>query len=110
MAEAEAIGSGSTPSFSMRMVIYGIKKRFPSVRNISTEQLEQWHTEKRDNLVFLVREDNYQPFIAIVTADNYLFLSGHPCSRRIQCESLVRGQTRGPRWSAFTGESGNCKQ
>ncbi len=57
MAEAQDQGKdSSSPSMtmSMRMVIYGVKKAFPSVRNVTCEQLEQWRSEKRENLVCLV--------------------------------------------------------
>ena len=30
---------------SMRMVIYGIKKKFPSVRSVTAEQLQRWIKE-----------------------------------------------------------------
>ena len=47
----------SAPSLSMRMVTFGIRKKFPSVRNINSEQLEQWcaeSVERLRNLVCLV--------------------------------------------------------
>lgn len=57
MAEAAVDGSTqseSNKSFSMRMAIYGICKKFPSVRNISCDQLEKWRQDKDDKLVILV--------------------------------------------------------
>ena len=59
MAEASS-GSkpkATAPTFSMRMVTYGIRKAFPSVQNISCEQLEKWRAENPDNLVCLVGRD-----------------------------------------------------
>ena len=59
MAEASS-GSkpkATAPTFSMRMVTYGIRKAFPSIQNISCEQLEKWRAENADNLVCLVGRD-----------------------------------------------------
>lgn len=56
MAEASS-GSKSkatAPTFSMRMVTYGIRMKFPSVQNISCEQLEKWRAENPEDLVCLV--------------------------------------------------------
>ena len=38
----------------MRMTIYGICKKFPSVNHISCEQLEKWRVEQPNKLVVLV--------------------------------------------------------
>ena len=46
----------NAPSLSMRMVTFGIRKKFPSVRNIDNEQLEQWRTDRQTDLVCLVSE------------------------------------------------------
>ena len=56
MAEASS-GSKSkatAPTFSMRMVTYGIRMKFPSIQNISCEQLEKWRAEHPNDLVCLV--------------------------------------------------------
>lgn len=44
---------GQSMSFSMRTTVYAIKKKFPSVRNISCQELEQWKQQGK-NLVCLV--------------------------------------------------------
>ena len=54
MAEADTGGESNSKSFSMRMAIYGISKKFPSVRNVSCDQLEKWRQETQDKLVILV--------------------------------------------------------
>lgn len=43
---------GQSMSFSMRTTVYAIKKKFPSVRNISCQELEQWKQQGK-NLVCL---------------------------------------------------------
>ena len=41
-------------SFSMKTTVFGIKKKFPSVNNISCQELEKWRREKK-NLICLVK-------------------------------------------------------
>lgn len=59
MAEVEGAGDvgqeGPRPSFSMRMTIYGISKKFPSVKSINCQQLDQWRKDKEKKLVCLVK-------------------------------------------------------
>ena len=55
MAEADVGGESNSKSFSMRMTIYGISKKYPSVRNVSCDQLEKWRQDTRDKLIILVR-------------------------------------------------------
>ena len=47
--------AASAPSLSMRMVTFGIRKKFPSVRHIDSEQLEQWRVDRQRKLICLVR-------------------------------------------------------
>ena len=65
MAEGES--ESNTKSFSMRMTVYGISKKFPSVRNVSCDQLERWRQDAQDKLVILV---------SIFNHDNILYVSG----------------------------------
>ena len=55
MAEVGDAVDSNSKSFSMRMVIYGVGKKFPSVRHVSCEQLEEWRRDSPDKLVILVR-------------------------------------------------------
>lgn len=41
-------------SLSMRMLTSGIRKAFPSIQNISCEQLDKWRAENKGNLICLV--------------------------------------------------------
>ena len=61
MAESDNGSESNSKSFSMRMTIYGISKKFPSVRNVSCDQLEKWRQDSRDKLVILVSstQDNF---------------------------------------------------
>ena len=57
MAEATIVpNEASNMSFSMKMTVYGISKKFQSVRNVSCDQLEQWRQDKQKELVILVRD------------------------------------------------------
>lgn len=51
---ATAAESGGSLSFSMRMTVYGIQKVFPSVRNVTCDQVERWRQSSTKNLVCLV--------------------------------------------------------
>ena len=52
---AEDVYEGARPSFSMRMTIYGISKKFPSVKNITCEQLDLWRRDRQTTVVCLVK-------------------------------------------------------
>ena len=54
MAESTVESSAKSMSLSMKATVYGIQKKFPSVRNISCSELESWRKEKQE-LVVLVR-------------------------------------------------------
>ena len=41
-------------SLSMRMAVYGITKKFPSVRNVSCSQFNQWMRDDSKKVVCLV--------------------------------------------------------
>lgn len=41
-------------SFSMRMTVYGIEKVFPSVRNVSCSEVEEWRLNDSKKLVCVV--------------------------------------------------------
>ena len=66
MAEGkDSISGSSAPSLSMRMTTYGIGLKFPSVRNITCEQLEQWRSkDRRQNMICLV---SINLFASIIT-------------------------------------------
>ena len=49
-----AEGDGTALSFSMRMTVYGIQKAFPSVRNVSCNDVEEWRRGAGKNLVCVV--------------------------------------------------------
>lgn len=55
--ESESSGAAKSQSFSMRTTVYGIKKKFPSVQNISCQELKQWRGENR-KLICLVNPDS----------------------------------------------------
>jgi len=38
----------------MKLTVYGISKKFPSVKNVSCEQLSEWMADKSKKLVCLV--------------------------------------------------------
>lgn len=40
-------------SLSKRMIVYGVAKKFPAVKHITCEQLEQWRIDGDKNLVLL---------------------------------------------------------
>ena len=61
MAEADVGGESNSKSFSMRMTIYGISKKYPAVRNVTCDQLEKWRQNTRDKLIILVR--SRQPLV-----------------------------------------------
>lgn len=46
--EGESVGreAAAGTSMSMRMVIYGIRKSFSSVRHVNAAQLQQWMEER----------------------------------------------------------------
>ena len=44
-------------SMSMRMTVYGISKKFPTIRNITCEQLNNWIEDESKKLVCLVSLD-----------------------------------------------------
>lgn len=52
MAEA----SGQSMSVSMKTTVYGIKKKFPSVKNITCQELETWRKSRESSLVVLVSQ------------------------------------------------------
>ena len=57
MAESSEVASGGGPgkSFSMRTTVYGIKKRFPSVENVSCQELERWRKENEHLICLVIR-------------------------------------------------------
>ena len=59
MAEVDGGGESNSKSFSMRMTIYGISKKYPSVRNVSCDQLEKWRRDTQDKLIILVRSRHH---------------------------------------------------
>lgn len=46
--------SSSDLSLSMRMTVYGISKKFPTVRNVKCEQLKEWLKDENKKVVCLV--------------------------------------------------------
>lgn len=66
MAELEATtppSEASNMSFSMKMTVYGISKKFQAVRNVSCDQLELWRQDKQEKLVILVRDGDGWRFL-----------------------------------------------
>lgn len=52
MAASDSCG---TPlSFSMRMTLYGIQKAFPSVRNVSCSDVDEWRRDTSKKMVCVV--------------------------------------------------------
>ena len=46
--------AGETLSLSMRMTVYGIEKVFPSVRNVSCSEVDEWRQDDGKKLVCVV--------------------------------------------------------
>lgn len=62
---AESSGQGEVPSgsvgksFSMRTTVYGIKKRFPTVENVSCQELDRWRKERKDLICLVIRASQF---------------------------------------------------
>lgn len=60
-------------SFSMRTTVYAIKKKFPSVRNVSCQELVEWRKEgKLKCLVSMCKS-----YLECVDVATLHFLTGH---------------------------------